>query len=365
MTAPPAPVAAARDVGRPPSEGDGARPARRRRGWHIALFAVGIAAIAALLAVVGWGPIMENLSRIDGYFFVLVALYAGAQIAFSLGWWVIVGRPHPRSFGELFATYLAGDSVNYFTGVGGEPVKAHLLRPKMGFGLAFATVAVHRHADLIAQWLFLIAGITIAIVRFDLPPAAKYAAVAGLVGFGGIAFGMTRALRRGAFGPMTRWLTRIKPLAARLAKLEADAHRLDERIRAYYHAEEHPRTFTLAVAWGFLGWCGGLVETWIVLRLLSPGHGFATAFAIEALAMIFNSMLLFIPARIGSAEGVRVGVYALVGLTAAQGAAWALVRRARELLWLVPGIIVLLKHHLIDVGRLRLEKLDLSGEASR
>ena len=257
---------------------------------------------------------------------------------------------------------LAGDSVNYFTGVGGEPIKAHLLRPKMGFGLAFATIAVHRHADLIAQWLFLIAGITVAVTHFDLPPAAKYVAIAGLLFIGGILFGLTQALRRGAFGPATRWLTRIKPLAARLAKLEAEAHRLDERIRVYYHAEEHRGTFAIAVAWGFLGWCGGLLETWIVLKLLSPGHGWATAFAIETLAMVFNSMLLFIPGKIGSAEGVRVAVFALVGLTAAQGAAWALVRRGRELVWLVPGIVVLLKHHLIDVGHLRLEKLALAEE---
>lgn len=365
MTAPSAPVAADRDVPPPAPAGDGARPARRRRGWHIALFAVGVAAIVTLLALVGWEPIMENLSRINVYFFVLVGVCGLAQVCFTLGWWVIIGRPHPMTFRELFATYLAGDSVNYFTGFGGEPVKAHLLRPRMGFGLAFATIAVHRHADLIAQWLFLIVGVTIAVLSFDLPAAAKYIAVAGLLFIGLIAFGLTRALRRGAFGPATRWLTRIKPLAARLAKLEADAHRLDERIRVYYHAEEHRGTFALAVAWGFLGWCGGLFETWIVLKLLSPGHGFATAIAIEALAMVFNSMLIFIPAKIGSAEGVRVGVFALVGLTAAQGAAWALVRRGRELVWLVPGIIVLLKHHLIDVGHMRLGALDLSEEEPR
>ena len=361
MTAPPAPVAAVRDIPPPPSAGD-RRPARRRRGWHIALFALGIAVIIAGFALVGWEPIMANLSRIHFYFFLLVGVCGLAQVLFTLGWWTIIGRPHPVSFGKLLATYLAGDSVNYFTGVGGEPIKAHLLRPKMGFGLAFATIAVHRHADLIAQWLFLIAGITVAVIRFDLPPAAKYIAVAGLLFIGTILFGLTRALRRGAFGPATRWLTRIKPLAARLAKLEAEAHRLDERIRVYYHEEEHRGTFALAVVWGFLGWCGGLLETWIVLKLLSPGHGWATAFAIEALAMVFNSMLLFIPGKIGSAEGVRVGVFALVGLTAAQGAAWALVRRGRELVWLVPGIIVLLKHHLIDVGHMRLEKLDLSEE---
>ena len=58
--------------------------------------------------------------------------------------------------------------------------------------------------------------------------------------------------------------------------------------------------------------------------------------------MVLNNILLFIPGRIGSAEGVRIGVYALVGLTAAQGTAYALVRRGRELLWLVPGFVVLL-----------------------
>lgn len=107
------------------------------------------------------------------------------------------------------------------------------------------------------------------------------------------------------------------------------------------------------------------METWIVLRLLSPDHTFASAFAIETLAMILNSILLFIPGKIGSAEGIRLGVAALVGLTPAQGAAYALVRRARELIWLTPGIVLLLKHHLIDVGQMRLEKLDLSEEAPR
>jgi hypothetical protein len=91
-----------------------------------------------------------------------------------------------------------------------------------------------------------------------------------------------------------------------------------------------------------------------VLRLLSPSAGWFEAIAVESLAMLLNTFLLFIPARIGTAEGVRTALFVLVGLSAAQGIAYGLVRRARELLWLVPGIIVLLKRHVLDIRHMHL-----------
>jgi hypothetical protein len=60
------------------------------------------------------------------------------------------------------------------------------------------------------------------------------------------------------------------------------------------------------------------------------------------LAMALNTMLLWVPARAGSAEGVRVVVFVLLGLPAAQGAAYSLARRARELAWILPGAFYLL-----------------------
>jgi len=53
-------------------------------------------------------------------------------------------------------------------------------------------------------------------------------------------------------------------------------------------------------------------------------------------------MLLFIPLRLGGAEGARAGVCVLLGLTAAQGVASGLVRRAREIVWALPGFAVIL-----------------------
>ncbi len=336
----------------------------RRRGLRVVLFAAGVAILGGIVAAVGWGPVTANLARIGGWFFGLCALYAAAQIAFALGWWVLTGpRPRPVSFGELFAAYLGGDSINYFTSVGGEPVKADLLKTRLGFSHGLATVTVHRHADVLAQWIFLTAGVGIALWRFDLPPVARAAAVASLVVLGLAVFAMTWGLRRGAFRPMIAWLGRFRFLARRLGRLEEAAGRLDERIGEFY--SEKMGHFGAAVAWCFVGWCGGLVETWIVLRLLSPAHDFSTAVAIESLAMVLNNILLFIPGRIGSAEGVRIGVYALVGLTTAQGAAYALVRRGRELVWLVPGFVVLLRRHVLGIGHWRLTETKLSEGTTR
>ncbi|HVQ54667.1 MAG TPA: lysylphosphatidylglycerol synthase domain-containing protein [Thermoanaerobaculia bacterium] len=321
----------------------------RRRGLRIALFVVGLGVLAAILATVGWKSGAVNLALIGPWFAALVALYAFAQLAFALGWWVLTGpAPRPVGFGELFAAYLGGDSINYFTSVGGEPVKAQLLKDRMGFSRALATVTVHRHADVLAQWLFLTAGVGFALAWFPLPTVARVAALASLVTLGAMVAGMTWGLRRGVFRGGLTWFGRFRPFAKHAARLSESAARLDATIGEFYR--EKTGHFGWAVAWCFVGWCGGLVETYLVLRLLSPTHGWATAIAIESLAMVLNNILLFIPGRVGSAEGVRIGVYALVGMTAAQGTAYALVRRGRELLWLVPGFVVLLRRHVLGVG---------------
>src|SRR5438552_1159703 len=133
MNPPGAPAATVRATHEPtPLRGGAGR--RHRRAGRIALFAAGLAVLGGIVAAVGWGPVAANLSRIGGWFFVLTALYALAQIAFALGWWILTGpKPRPVSFGELFAAYLGGDSINYFTSVGGEPVKAELLKRRLGF----------------------------------------------------------------------------------------------------------------------------------------------------------------------------------------------------------------------------------------
>jgi uncharacterized protein (TIRG00374 family) len=316
------------------------------RGLRLALLAAGLVLVAVVFGSVGWREIGENVARAGPWFPALVVLYAAAQIAFALGWWVVLDpvEPRPRFF-HFFLIYLAGDAANIIApgNVAGEPLKVHLLGESTGKGSALASVTIHKHADMLAQWIFIVAGVTVALVRFPLPVAARAAAIATTAGLGVALLLLSWALPRGTYSPLLRTLSRWRFLARRLERFRQPAERVDGRISEFYAVGR--RRFVLSAASCFAGWCGGLLETWLILRLLVPGAaGWAAAFAIEALAMTINNLFVFVPGRVGTSEGVRVAVFVLLGLPAASGAAYALLRRGRELAWTVPGLTWIARH---------------------
>jgi len=326
------------------------------------LLVLGVGGLAWMFWAVGWPAIDANLAAIGGWFGALVGLYLLAQLAFMLGWWVVIDPgSRPSSFLRLFGVYLAGDAVNYLVpsaNLAGEPVKAHLLRHTVGFGQALTSIAIHKHAELLAQWLFLCGGMVVCLSQYALPLAAELAAAVVIGGLGGVLFFMTWALRKGTFASLLRRLLGWRPFVARLKVFQPSAEALDARIQAFYKTQGS--WFFAATGWCLVGWCGGLLETYVILHLLSPHEGWTTAVAVETLAMVLNNLVWFIPGRLGSAEGVRIGVFALLGLPTAQGVAYGLVRRGRELIWTLPGLVVLLRKH---AGRL--VRLDLPPLASK
>lgn len=324
---------------------------------RVGMVLAGLGFLVWILWAVGWTAIESNLSVIGPWFVVLVVLYFFAELAFTAGWWVLIDPPlRPTNFRSLFGVYLAGHTVNYLVPSGnfaGEPVKAHLMRDTMGLSHALASVTVHKHAELLAQWVFLVAGMVLSLSQFDLSTPVKLAAAALLGGLGVTLLLMTWALRKGTFLPMLNRLARWRPLAARLASYQPVAEALDAKVQTFY-SRKRSHLFATSTAWCLVAWCGGLLETYVILRLLSPGAGWMTAVAVETVAMILNSLLVFVPGRVGTAEGVRVGVFILLGLPAAQGVAYGIVRRGRELIWIIPGFVVLLKRYAGRLGGLGL-----------
>ena len=229
-------------------------------------------------------------------------------------------------------------------GTWGEAVKAYLMQEELGFGRALTSIVIHKHAELVAQWILLVGGLAICLTYFELPSFVIVANTVIVGGLGGSLLLMTWVLKSGTISPMLRRLADWRPLASFLQTRQPAADALATRIRAFY--KDQWRWFLVATGWCLIGWCGGLLETYLVLRILSPAEGWKTAVAIETMVMAFNMLFVFVPARLGIAEGVRAGVFLLVGLPAAEGVAYGVIRRARELAWLLPGLVVLWKRHL-------------------
>jgi uncharacterized protein (TIRG00374 family) len=324
------------------------RRGSRARLVRIVLFLAGVALAVVLVWRTGWPAIQANLASIGWVFFGLTALYLFAEIAFVLGWRAVM-EPHPplSSLPALLRIYLVGNTLNYLApgSVAGEPVRASMLRDRMPTSRAIASVTIFKHAHMLSQAFFVAMGLLVAVVYFDLSAAVRTAALASLVVLVALLAAMTWGLQKGSFTLVLSILTRFKPLARRLERYREHARTLDELIQRFY--VDRRSHFFVAALWCLVGWCFGLLETYIVVRILAPGRGWETACAAESLSMLLNNMFLFVPGRAGTAEGVRTGVFALLGLPAATGVAYGLIRRGRELLWVLPGLLFLARrpHH--------------------
>jgi len=316
-------------------------------GVRLLLLLAGAALLVALLRQVGWPAVLESLSHVGWPVFLgLLVLAALGQFAFAEGWReTFEPRPEGAARVRVWTAYLAGDAANTLGGgVAGEPLRVFLMASEQGAASAFVSVNVRKHAELIAQCAYLVPSLAVTLASFPLPGPAAWAAAVSAAGMVGLLVLMTWAFRKGSYAPILRILSRIRPLAPRLERFEHRAAAVDGSIREFETA--HAGRVAASAGWALAGWLSGLVETWILLRLLVPGTSFLAALAVESLSMVANSVLLFVPGRVGSAEGVRVGVFLLLGLPAPAGVAYALVRRARELVWLVAGLFVLARLHL-------------------
>ena len=307
-----------------------------RTALRVALAVVGCLAIAILVRRAGWAAVRIYVARIGPWFPALIVLNLLMQSGFVLALRTILRTGDPGlSFFRLYRIYWIGDAGNYLIPGGGEAAKAILLSELAGGAEAAAALTLHKQADLAAQCAYAVVGVGAAILWLDLPRTIAAAALVGTLLLLVLLLLFTHAVVRSPFSGGLKRLARLPFLARRLDRFVSGAREADSKIAAFHALR--PGRFTAAAALCLLGYAGGLLETWLVLRLLAPAAGPATWIAVEILPMVLNNAVLFIPGKLGGAEGIRTGVFLLVGLSASQGAAFAILRRARELAWVLPG----------------------------
>ena len=99
----------------------------------------------------------------------------------------------------------------------------------------------------------------------------------------------------------------------------------------------------VSLLFNFLGWCGGAVEAYFLLKLLGVHASLPMVFAIEAISVLANNLFFFVPARLGGSDGGKVLVFLSMGMTSSMGFAFGLLRMAREILYVTLGFVFLIQ----------------------
>jgi uncharacterized membrane protein YbhN (UPF0104 family) len=149
-----------------------------------------------------------------------------------------------------------------------------------------------------------------------------------LAGFAGLQ-------RQGLFSLLARPVGRLASGPA-WQRLVGGAAALDGEIGERYR---RPGTLAACAAWRGLGWLIGGVELWLAFWVLGRPVELAAALALESLGQAVRSAGFLVPGGLGLQEGgvLLGGIW--LGLPAEAVLAAALLKRAREIVYGLPGLI--------------------------
>ena len=145
-------------------------------------------------------------------------------------------------------------------------------------------------------------------------------------------------------GPTVQVVGLVGRAGRLLAWLGADrrhghVQRLDAALRDYYRRDW--RRLSLSTGFHLAGWLLGAFEAYLILRFLAVPVDLTTATVIESLGAGVRFATFLVPASLGAFESANAAAFEAMGLGAGAGLAFSFVRRARQLVWVGIGLLVL------------------------
>lgn len=286
----------------------------------------GAADVATAIAVAGWGlPLV-------------VAYRLVPMLADTISWQTLLPHSHRRPFTEMLWMRWIGDAINTLlpvAQVGGELVRARLLN-KAGIPGAWAgaSIVVDLTTGVLMQMIFALTGVAL-LLYFGIGADAVFGITVAICVFILLIFGFYLAQRGGMFLSLSRVLERLAGDRDWLSQLTTAAM-LDRTVARMYRRRGR---FIKACAWRFLTWMLGAGEVWLAMFFLGYPVSILEAIMLESLGNAIRSTAFLIPGALGVQEGGYILLGSFIGIGAETALALSLIKRVRELVWGVPGLI--------------------------
>jgi len=296
-------------------------------GWFV--HRIGVETISQAFATLGWSAPLILLP------------YALVYLLDTVGWRLSFGCALPKgiSFGTLFRIRWAGESLNNVVPsayLGGEAVKVYLLY-KRGLPVAdgASSVIIGKTAQVLAEVIFIGFG---AVAGSSILPANS-SAHAGMFVIAGAATALTAMLfwlqHRGIFSTLLALTARLRLRIRALTSRAESLRQLDRRIFDFYRNDQ--RRFLSGVTLYLAGWIADSTEILLVSHLLAMPLDWSQALAFEAFISVAKALGVFAPAALGVQESGVIFLAYLFGFPQALAVSYAIIRRARELTFVLIG----------------------------
>lgn len=317
------------------------------RRLQLALFLIGAAVFAYLVARIGLGQLVTDAARTGLMFVPIVLLYGLVYACSARAWQLTMGDASRPSYWRIYTLTVSAGALNFLTpliNAGGEPFRAAALAPWLGKRRAAGSVILHR---MLHSFAYVLVWFTAIVLAFALLPHDAPAVVLVLLGCAGAALLAIIALfmsahRSGLLERLLDWVNGV-PLLRRLGPAlepkRAMLVELDEQITGFYHRS--PRRFVQAILLEYLGRCLFMLEIVLIVASLGFRISYLRAFTIGGLEAIVGNVLFLVPFELGAREGAYYLLFKLFGLDPQLGLYTSIVGRVRDFAWIAAGLVLI------------------------
>ncbi|MBC8284153.1 MAG: flippase-like domain-containing protein [Nitrospinae bacterium] len=309
---------------------------------NLILFLLGVALLIWAINSVDMEKTLGLLMEMKFGFLAILLLYSLITWVDTISWKYNFPPEVAKAFSirRLWVVRLIGDAYNTITPLGtmgGEPVKAHLLKEHCDISLkqTLSSLIIARTAFLTALILFCIPGIFFILNSADIPADFKTASLLGLVSFSIMIFLFFLFQITGTLGKICQWIA-FKTNKPGLQNFLEKLVQLDKLFSVYYR-NSHQRIF-ISIFYALWGWILGIGEVYLIFYFLGFSPSFIDIWIIEAMAQLVKAGSFFIPFSIGALEGGMVLIFSSLGYPASLGLAASLIGRIKQLAWVALGL---------------------------
>ena len=304
---------------------------------RVALFVVGVGCLVLVIVKNDPGAILASIRHL-GWRLAIVICFPAVLVTLldTLGWrFAFIDDQVP--FRILVSARLAGEAFNLTTptgAVGGELVKAWLIRSRVGLSESLPSIIVAKTTITIAQGLFLLVGIVLAwwtVGTTSLLVVMETLLIMEVLTLTVFVVAQTRNL-------LARAERLVRAFGAYRGQSSEALVRVDDALARFYRTQ--PARLTLSITCHFIAWLLGSIESYLILRFLGVPVPLPTATVIEAFGASIRFATFIVPASVGLLEGGYAAIFAALGLGSAAGVSFTLARRMREIVWIALGLVV-------------------------
>jgi len=301
---------------------------------------LGLIGLFIATGIIAWSGFDQVLIALDqaGWGIVWTSLFhVVSMMACVLGWQALL--PGRIKAGRLFFLYLlwiraAVNNLMPVARIGGEIISARVM---MKYGVrkspAIASTVVEITLSVIAQFVFVLIGVMLFLMRVtssDVTSQLLWGLLISAPALGAMVY----VQKVGFFGLFDKLFTLM--FRDKWKKFAGSGARLDHAVRTMYRRRGKAfYCFVMQLASWTL--CSG--EIWLALHFLGHPLSILECVMIEALIQAAGSAAFIVPGALGVQEAGFMLFGSMLGLTPEIAAALAVIRRCRDLILYVPGLI--------------------------